>query len=220
MLYEPFFEWLSGLKPGPASFVGSLTGFIFGLIALVLGALFNFWLNRRRDNALRREEMKAVAAALYGEILLLREQVAYVGRITATTFVAEGTERKPSRKFDEIFLEQNTLTDPILYPALASKLGMLAPDLVLAITKFHDNYQSMRHWIPRMQPNEKREFTYSVLHVLSPAWSAIHDVKPALREIERLLEIKAAAGDPKTGQMGMVIEMEEEVFNTPPPPND
>ena len=49
---------------------------LLGFIALIVGALFNFKLNRRRDDALRREEMLSVAIAIYGEILMLRTEVA------------------------------------------------------------------------------------------------------------------------------------------------
>ena len=49
-------------------------GSIFGFGALMVAALWNFHLNRRRDTALRREEIHSVAAAIYGEILLLRKE--------------------------------------------------------------------------------------------------------------------------------------------------
>jgi len=35
---------------GQAAFLGSLTGGLIGLVALLLGALFNTHLNRRRDH--------------------------------------------------------------------------------------------------------------------------------------------------------------------------
>jgi hypothetical protein len=57
-------DWLSHLSQGQASFLGSLTGAAIGLIALLLGALFNAHLNRRRDDRLRREDQRAVATAL------------------------------------------------------------------------------------------------------------------------------------------------------------
>jgi hypothetical protein len=60
--------WLQSLTPGGASFLGSLTGSTIGLIALLIGALFNAHLNRRRDDRLRQEERHAVAAALRAEL--------------------------------------------------------------------------------------------------------------------------------------------------------
>jgi hypothetical protein len=61
-------EWLQGLAGGAATFVGSLTGSAAGLVALVIGALFNAYLNRKRDDRLRREEARSVAAALRAEL--------------------------------------------------------------------------------------------------------------------------------------------------------
>jgi hypothetical protein len=61
-------DWLSHLSQGQASFLGSLTGAAIGLIALLLGALFNAHLNRRRDDRLRREDQRAVATALRAEL--------------------------------------------------------------------------------------------------------------------------------------------------------
>lgn len=49
-------DWQSGI------------GATLGLIAILLGALFNAGLNRRRDKALRREESQAIATALAAEV--------------------------------------------------------------------------------------------------------------------------------------------------------
>jgi hypothetical protein len=61
-------DWLQGLSGGAANFVGSFTGAAIGLIALLLGALFNAHLNRRRDDRIRREEACATATALKAEL--------------------------------------------------------------------------------------------------------------------------------------------------------
>lgn len=53
---ECAWQWLSGLQGAQGAFVGSITGSLFGIIALVIGALFNFWLTRRRDARIRSEE--------------------------------------------------------------------------------------------------------------------------------------------------------------------
>ncbi len=68
-------EWLNDLTPTQASFVGSVIGPAIGLIALLLGALFNGYLNRRRDERLRRQNMAGIAAALYGELDSIRESL-------------------------------------------------------------------------------------------------------------------------------------------------
>jgi hypothetical protein len=62
-----FWQWLHTASQGQATFVGTLTGSFFGLVALLLGALFNAHLNRRRDDRLRSEEQRGVATALRAE---------------------------------------------------------------------------------------------------------------------------------------------------------
>ena len=60
--------WLEDLSGGAANFVGSFTGAAVGLIAILIGALFNAHLNRRRDDRLRRLEARAAATALRAEL--------------------------------------------------------------------------------------------------------------------------------------------------------
>lgn len=48
--------------------MGTVTGSSFGLIALLLGALFNAHLNRKRDDNLREVDRVAVASAIYAEL--------------------------------------------------------------------------------------------------------------------------------------------------------
>jgi hypothetical protein len=48
--------------------VGTLTGSFLGLIALLLGALFNAHLNRKRDDDLREVDGIALAKSIYAEL--------------------------------------------------------------------------------------------------------------------------------------------------------
>jgi hypothetical protein len=57
-------QWLHDLSPGQATFLGWVVGFV----TLVGGALLNSWLNRKRDDRLRREDQRAVATALRAEL--------------------------------------------------------------------------------------------------------------------------------------------------------
>jgi hypothetical protein len=63
-MLSSLWQWLYDTSPGQATFLGS----VFGFFALLGGALFNAWLNRRRDNWLRREEQRGVATALRAEL--------------------------------------------------------------------------------------------------------------------------------------------------------
>jgi hypothetical protein len=62
------FAWINSLSNGAASFFGTLTGSSIGLLALLIGALFNAHLNRKRDDRLRAHEARSVAAALHAEL--------------------------------------------------------------------------------------------------------------------------------------------------------
>jgi hypothetical protein len=85
--------------------IGSLMGFM----GLMIAALLNFKLDRRRDAALRDEEMKSVTAALYGEIRMLRVRVAAPAQAIASLHVALGVNARHSIKFDNHFVEANRL---------------------------------------------------------------------------------------------------------------
>ena len=61
-------SWLESLEGGAANFVGSFTGAVVGLVAIVIGALFNAHLNRKRDDRLKKADARAIAAALKAEL--------------------------------------------------------------------------------------------------------------------------------------------------------
>jgi hypothetical protein len=194
-LYTELKSWQTGI------------GAAFGFVALMLGALFNFHLNRRRDAALRRDESLAVATALYSEILLLREEAARLAKI-----IAAMRFRDDDRDVTEQFVADHMPRDSILYVELAAKLGILPPDYVLAITRFHRDYQNARDGL-KLMIDKGRGYHFSVLTVLNPAKRAVLDIRPILRKIEAEAGIKIAAPDPDLGHTEDIIDMENEYFN-------
>lgn len=184
-------------------------GAAFGLIALMTGALWNFHLNRRRDAHLRAEEALSVTAALYGEIILLRQEAARLAVAVTQVLVNRGTQRNPIIKFDTHFLEANTLPEPTLYKALAPKLGLLSADMVVAVTRFHASFQAMKAGLPLLLENKERGYSHSVLNVLLPARDVVQGVVTTLRQMERILSISIPPQDPDFGLTDTVIEMEE-----------
>ena len=125
MLVE-FWDWLRDLSQGQASFLGSLTGAAVGLIALLLGALFNAHLNRRRDDRLRREDQRAVAIALRSELEGLR-------RILNDN--AEDVKQK-GLKPDEELLVADVASAIRIMPEMVSKLGLLdGTTIISAVVK-------------------------------------------------------------------------------------
>lgn len=185
--------------------------FTFGLVGAILGALFNSYLGRKRDDRLREQEAKSIAAALYGEILSIRNNVADTSNVVANAYFEVGMRPKPHSKFDETLVERVSFEDPKLYHALASKIGLLPPRLILQLAEFHANYQTVRQWFPRLIERQDRGFTYSVNYLLRPAQRTVFDVRPALEYIERWLEIKSPAADPDMKKALQALNHEEDL---------
>lgn len=186
-------------------------GSAFGFLALIGGALFNFHLNRKRDAALRNDEALVVAATLYSEILALRREAARLAQATASEYERWGIRGDPREPFDRYFLEGNRLSEPMLFKALAGKVGMLRPGLAQAITEFHLNIQEARQWTPLLSHDPERRFTYSPVYVLEPALAAVKEVLPALREMEMMLELKPRQDKFDLEQADRVIRDEQEI---------
>ncbi len=195
-----FYSELKGWQTG----IGSMLGFA----ALMIAALWNFSLNRRRDAALRNEEALSVATALYGEILLLRKEAGKLARTVA------GIEMHHSLKFDEHFLEAHPLSEPLLYKALAPKIGLLSPDLIVSITEFHKDFQEAKMSMPLLVDKPERKYGYSVLEVLVPARNAVVNIQHTLDKIERMASISKVAENIDLGDTEIVIEMEEDKFRS------
>jgi hypothetical protein len=184
--YQELKSWQSGIAA------------IIALFALLGGALYNFRLNRRRDDALHREEMLAVATAIYGEILLLRERLALLARILSQHY------NNQDKEIDDQFVNDYIPNNPKLYPALAPKIGLLSHDLVLDITRFYDNYQTAKDNLPLLVKSDSRPVPDHVVTVLRPAVDAIYDVRTALRKIEQLAGIPKAK-DPASGLADPIV---------------
>jgi hypothetical protein len=118
-------DWLRDLSQGQASFLGSLTGAAIGLIALLLGALFNAYLNRRRDDRLRQEDQRAVAIALRSELEGLR-------RILSDN--AEDVKQKEPKPDEELLVADPASSIRIM-PEMVSKLGLLDGAIISAVVE-------------------------------------------------------------------------------------
>lgn len=117
-MLEDFWKWLATLPPGSASFIGTLTGSSFGLLAILAGALFNARLNRKRDERLREEERIALASSLYAELAGIHR--------TMTTNSQRLTESPPDG--DEVsMIPRPTIK---ILPEVQSKFGLLKSDTV------------------------------------------------------------------------------------------
>jgi hypothetical protein len=134
-MWKSFWDWLAMLPQGSASFVGTLIGSALGLIALLVGALFNAHLNRRRDDRLRGEDRVAIASTLYAELLgihrLLIENAQYL------------VDKPPDP--DGGFTIQAPSVK--ILPEVLSKIGLLRPD---TIRKVMDAYVLTEEYLDRL----------------------------------------------------------------------
>ncbi|MBA2933106.1 hypothetical protein HZF05_03245 [Sphingomonas sp. CGMCC 1.13654] len=199
-LYQELKGWQSG--------IGSILGF-GGLIA---GALFNARLNRKRDNRLRDIEAITIALSLYGEIKLLRENVAAIASGLGAWFIIRGAY---GNDLPDHYREIYPVREPTLYNALASKLGMLNPDLLLPITKFYSDYEAAVGHFPKLFNNEGRTISYGPEWVIEPAVRAVEDIEAGLRRIERLGAIQTPASIPSTGRAKEALRLVEDLRPDP-----
>lgn len=169
-----------------------LLGSFLGLIAILVGALFNAHLNRMRDDRLRAEEANSVLAALYGEIILLRNAIGCLASLVSDV------EINNSQKIyqDARFVKIHALSEPILYKQLAPKLGLIEPSIIIAIAEFYCNYEDARHNFshlpePVMYMNDMK-LMYNGSVVLTPCCKAIKNFEETLRKIEKKLSFKPA----------------------------
>jgi hypothetical protein len=107
------------------------------------------------------------------------------------------------------FAADFALPNSKLYPALSHQLGLLPPSLVLLIVTFHAFYDEVHESLRLI--SGARPVRYSVAVLLRPAISAITQIEPALRQIERMADLTQAA-DVDISKASEVLEWEEEKF--------
>lgn len=185
-------------------------GSALGFIALTFGALWNFRLNRKRDFLLRSEEIVSICCAIYGEIVILRRELADLAKGVSQRYLENGMGRRDGEPFDKYFFEMYTLSDPIIYPALAKNLGIIPPNLVISISEFYASFSETKYWLPKLEEDPNRGYSYNVLWVLKPAIEGIEKIEPTLRSIEQMANIENIASDPPIGDTKSVIDIEQQ----------
>jgi hypothetical protein len=188
--------------------IGSMIGATLGFLALLAGALINYRLNRRRDTKLHQAEALSVAVALYSEIVMLRKSVAFVCSRLSWSFYNHGT-RGSGEKIDDHFMSKMPKLNAPIYSALASKLGMLSPDLLLEIAGFHGSLVEVEMSLPLMIEDPKRGYTYGSGYVLKPGVSAVTQGLKAMRMIEKMAEIKPADEKVQLGRTDAMLDHED-----------
>lgn len=183
----------------------TLIGATLGFGGLMTAAMWNAHLNRKRDTLLRYEEANSVAAALYGEILLLRREISEVAKVVSAM------ELK-GYVVTQHFLDSHKSTAPHIFQALSAKLGLLPADTLLGIIGFHQDLQEAWRLLPLLVSDPKRAFDYTITTFLKPASDAVRNVCPTLRQIETRLQIATYNEDCDLGHVDDVIEREASVI--------
>jgi hypothetical protein len=111
-------QWLHDFSPAQASVVGSVIGFVLGSFTLVGGALFNAFLNRRRDDRLRREEQRGVATALRAELAGCRQAL------------LTNAEKLNKDRRSGTFLMPDLAHTIRIMPEMVSKFGLLDEETI------------------------------------------------------------------------------------------
>jgi hypothetical protein len=111
-------QWLHDLSQGQATFLGWVVGFF----TLVAGALFNAWLNRRRDDRLRREDQRGVATALRAELAGCRQAL------------LTNAEKLSKDRRSGYFVMPDLVHVIRIMPHLVSKFGLLDEETIDKVT--------------------------------------------------------------------------------------
>jgi len=184
-------------------------GYLLGIVTVLVAAFVGFRLNRARDEHLRLQEVKSIAAALYAEIITLRLHAAKMANVVSKRFVQQGMGRRDSA-FDEHLFEMVPMPPAPIYEGLSSQIGKLPADLLLGIVQFYSAYEDARYWLPRLEEKEERPFSYSVLSVLGPALDAVEGIQGTLNSIEALVGISPNSELPDLKHAKDVADWEEE----------
>lgn len=187
-------EWQTG--------IGALLGALLGLVALMVAAQRNFSLNRKRDLEVRDGEMRSVASALYGEIILLRKELARLSRMIARDVLRGGPE------YPRHFIEINTPSEPTVFPVLVGKIGILPADVALGVIRFYAHFSEAKKSLPFLIDSSDGGPGYSSSAVLKDAVEGVKGVSATLRRIEEIVCISAAES-PDLGNAEGVLDFLE-----------
>lgn len=134
--------------------VGTLLGPFFGLVALMLGALYNAKLNRDRDERLREEDARSLAAALLAEI---QQGLATIRMIDAMA----------GQKFDPELIRNffSEMNHQPIFEANLERLGLLGQDLSREVVRFAEG-RVLETWL--QQNRDDSEFHKQSNNAYSP----------------------------------------------------
>ena len=168
----PSFEEFAAVVRDWQEGIAILTGFLLLVVAYVTNAR----ITRRREAERRLNETRAILAALYGEIVVLREKVAVVARLVADKAMRHQAD------LGEQFISENMPPAPVLFERLVDKVGVLPSAYVLRIISFYASYEEARSGLRMLAPHNGLSFAATTF--LNPAIMAVRETEPMLRRME------------------------------------
>lgn len=130
-------EWLAKEPASVGTFIGALVGSSLGLIALLLGALFNAHLTRVRDDRLRKEEARSTHGALAGELNGIRDAFLRMANR------ADENANDASNKWGS-FLVPDITSSVRVMPHLLPKFGLLSAEAVREVIEAYVMVEQFR----------------------------------------------------------------------------
>lgn len=185
-----------------------LLGALLGFGALTFGALYNYKLGRKRDDAIRDKEALSVALGLYSEINIISKELATLANSVGGWYLRSGVYGYDLPKH---YTGNFVLPEPTLFRALAAKVGMLPPEILMPITRFYGFYGEVVGHFPKILEDNEHRISYGVEWVLDPAISAIEGVQSALREIEKIGNIKSTLAVPNLVSAKQAVKLSDEM---------
>jgi hypothetical protein len=170
-----------------------------GIIGAVVGGTIGFAATTLHDQKQRQQEISELKASLYAEIAdrsgrCINDYLEPWRNFSVTAANNLNSERVG--KFRP--------TDPVVFPSIAGKMGLLEPEVLLAVTQFYFRLDAVRQAIESLQGFcEKRE-TPGGLPVVESGDHARAELiairfrscfDPALRALERLEPSRASEFD-------------------------
>ncbi len=194
-----------------------LIGSVTALVALISAALFNFWLNRKRDDALRREETISIASAFYGEMTAIRQEAARVASIIARFDQQNRDSKTVGSGFADPFLQITQLPPSSYFDHLKPKVGVLPPAIALGVIRFYQRIERARTWIPALAYDPKRDTAWSSSGALRPLCQVIEESGATLLLLEKLIGLENFL-DPlervyDLGEASLIVETEDRAID-------
>jgi len=137
-------KWIDALSDPAATLVGSAIGIFGGLIAILLGALFNAHLNRVRDDRILNDEKRKVATVFHEELKIIHHA------LVATSKQMRSSKSELPLDFDFTRLIR-------MFRQSMDKLALLNSEVISIVIRaytFYETFGQRMRALGTMQTNE------------------------------------------------------------------